>query len=91
MWQWMNKIMLTCLEATKLTVQKSFRELSYTERLQLKMHHSICHACRKFDSQSTFIDHAVKNFYDKAQNNSELKLSGDRKKTISDAIDRKMH
>ncbi|MFB6343465.1 hypothetical protein ACE1ET_17205 [Saccharicrinis sp. FJH62] len=86
MGEWMNKIMLTCLEATKLTVQKSFRKLSFTEKLQLKMHHTVCHACRKFDSQNTFIDHAVKTYIESTEKNNDLKLSDRRKKVISDAM-----
>jgi heterodisulfide reductase subunit B len=87
----MNKIMLTCLQATKLTTQRSFRNLSVTEKLQLKMHHSVCHACRKFDSQNTYIDHAVKNYFHIVEKNSELRLSDERKKNISEVIDSSLH
>lgn len=87
----MNKIMLTCLQATKLTTQRSFRNLSIMEKLQLKMHHSVCHACRKFDSQNIYIDHAVKNHFSIIENKSELKLSDERKNNISQVIDSSLH
>lgn len=91
MWGLMNKILLSCMDATKLSVQKSFRVLSLREKLQLNMHHKMCHACRKFDSQNVFIDHALKKYYAAESSNEEKELSQPVKDTLTQAIKESSH
>lgn len=91
MWDWMNKILLTCMDATKITVRKSFHALSFKEKLQLRLHHMVCHACRKFDSQNEFIDHAMEQHYKVQSEDQNLKLSTERKKAIQEVIESTHH
>lgn len=47
----MNK----CREATKLMSLKQDRPLTVQERLSLKLHLMMCHACRQCDKQFTLL------------------------------------
>lgn len=43
--------MLTCREATQLTLQSQDRALPLTERLSLRLHQRLCVNCRRFSRQ----------------------------------------
>jgi len=45
------KPMLTCREATQLTLQAEDRTLPLAERLSLRLHQRICGNCRRFARQ----------------------------------------
>lgn len=49
-------IMLSCRRATELIEKKSMVRLSATEKLQLRLHKSICDACTNYEKQSKKID-----------------------------------
>jgi len=51
--------MLSCLKATELIERKLHFHLSFTEKLQLKMHKMMCDACSLYDKQSTIIEHSI--------------------------------
>lgn len=50
-----KKLWLSCLKATELIDKKSVVKLSVRENLQLKMHTSICNACKEYEKQSIFL------------------------------------
>lgn len=56
----MNKIMLSCKEATENIEKKSEKKQSPTERMQLFMHTSFCNACSTYQKQSRQLDKALK-------------------------------
>lgn len=47
--------MLTCKEATRKMSEAQDRELPLGERLQLEMHLALCHGCRNFKKQLSFL------------------------------------
>jgi hypothetical protein len=47
--------MLNCKEATKLASQSLDRELSFRERVGIKIHYILCRACRSFLKQIRFL------------------------------------
>lgn len=51
--------MLNCIKATELLSLKSYRKLTLSEKMQLKLHMMTCSACRKFKTQSEVIDKAI--------------------------------
>ncbi|HKJ42383.1 MAG TPA: hypothetical protein VKA27_09825 [Sunxiuqinia sp.] len=55
----MNKLMLTCKEATLLISIKSFRKLNLSEALKLRMHLMACISCRRFNRQNKIIDQGI--------------------------------
>ena len=58
----MHFLFLSCLKATELIEKKLHIKLSIKEKLRLKMHKSMCNACRRYDKQSKIMDNALKNY-----------------------------
>ena len=54
--------MLTCKEATRKMSEAQDRELSLAERLQLEMHLALCHGCRNFKKQMSFLRLACRRY-----------------------------
>lgn len=52
--------MLSCKKATLLIEKKSILPLSLKENIQLKMHKSMCNACKAYEIQSQKIDTVLK-------------------------------
>lgn len=81
----MNKLMLSCEDATFLITIKPFRKLSLIERIQLRMHLLACVYCDRFDKQNTAIDHGMNELL-KSGNSHSKGLSQEKKNTIESAI-----
>ncbi len=60
----MHILFLSCLKATELIEKKMHFKLSVVERLQLKVHKSMCDACRNYEKQNYFIEKAITNYKD---------------------------
>ena len=54
--------MLRCKEVTHKLSEAQDRELSLSERLQLEMHLAMCHGCRNFRRQMTFLRMACRRY-----------------------------
>lgn len=52
----MSLIMLSCKKATLLIEKKLSTNLSFKEKIQLKMHTSLCKACSNYEQQGEIID-----------------------------------
>lgn len=52
----MHWIMLSCKKATELIEKKLLTKLSFREKVQLKMHKSLCNACTAYEKQSKLMD-----------------------------------
>lgn len=52
----MQWIMLSCKKATELIEKKLLTTLSFREKVQLKMHKSLCDACTAYEKQSKLMD-----------------------------------
>ena len=66
----MNNIMhflfLSCLKATELIEKRFHFELSFKEKLQLKIHTMMCDACTMYEKQSEIIEDGIqKQFHEK--------------------------
>jgi predicted anti-sigma-YlaC factor YlaD len=48
-------LMLTCKEAHQLTSEGMDRSLSVSERMRVRVHLTVCAACRNFDGQMQLI------------------------------------
>jgi hypothetical protein len=57
-----KKLMITCKEATMLSVQKAEINISLSDRLRLFIHLLICQYCRLFNKQSKMIDKILSNW-----------------------------
>ena len=52
----MHWIMLSCKKATELIEKKLLTKLSFREKVQLKMHKSLCDACTAYEKQSNLME-----------------------------------
>ena len=52
-------LFLSCLKATGLIEKKMHFHLSFREKLQLKLHKSMCQACKLYENQSHLIDKGI--------------------------------
>lgn len=52
----LNILFLSCFKATELIEKKLNFKLSIKERIQLKLHKSMCDACAVYEKQSEFMD-----------------------------------
>jgi len=52
-------LFLSCLKASELVEKKMHFKLSFTEKMQLKLHKSMCGACRVYEKQSNFIEKGI--------------------------------
>ncbi|RLD68104.1 MAG: hypothetical protein DRI84_00530 [Bacteroidetes bacterium] len=87
----MNKLMLSCDDATMLITRSDFEQLSSIKQFKLKMHLASCSMCRNFKQQSSIITSQVnylKTNFDAG--NFQIVLNDDKKKLIQSAIDKKI-
>ena len=84
----MNKLMLSCKKATELIEKRSFVNLSFAEKVQLKMHVGVCSACRSYEKQSQVIDQSLKHI-STSKKPKDLKLSEENKKHIINTLEEK--
>ena len=64
----MHILLLSCLKATELIEKRFYFKLSFKERLQLKLHKTMCDACTNYEKQSKIIERRVE-IYQKSQQN----------------------
>ncbi|MBW6480770.1 MAG: hypothetical protein K0B37_15175 [Bacteroidales bacterium] len=52
-------LFLSCLKASELVEKKMHFQLSFTEKIQLQLHKSMCNACTLYEKQSNFIEKGI--------------------------------
>jgi hypothetical protein len=57
-----KKLMITCKEATMLSVQKSEINISLLDKMRLFIHLLVCQYCRLFNKQNKIIDKLLSNW-----------------------------
>lgn len=80
----MNSIMISCRKATELIEKKSTAELSFPEKIKLRMHTAMCRACTNYQRQSIFIDNMLKHF----STNLTRRSSAEQNKQINGLIEK---
>lgn len=80
----MHVLFLSCLKATELIEKKIHFRLTFSEKIQLKMHKSMCDACTKYERQSLFIEKGIASF----QKPGKIEMDLDSlKKRITDQLE----
>lgn len=79
--------MLNCKQASQLISQSLDRPLSFSERLQLKVHLLMCDACRRFKQQLNLLKGHIKALMQKVETDESLQLSQTAKSAILQKID----
>jgi glucose-6-phosphate-specific signal transduction histidine kinase len=85
----MQWLMLSCRKATELIEKKLLTNLSFREKVQLKMHKSFCDACTAYEKQSKLIDKLLSKQIHKESDeveNDEVVANEELKKRILDKI-----
>ena len=57
----MHILFLSCLKATELIEKKLHFKLSFSEKLQLKVHKMMCNACSNYEKQNLIIEESIAN------------------------------
>lgn len=69
----MNYLMLSCKKATELIEKRTLVRLSFREKVQLRMHKSMCDACTAYEKQSRKIDELLhKHIHDVGIDNTAI-------------------
>lgn len=66
--------MLTCKQASKLISQSLDHPLSWSERMQLKLHLLICGACNRFNQQLYLLRAALQRIRNQIENDRTIQL-----------------
>jgi len=81
----MNKIMISCDEATTISDKNQYREASFGERLIMSFHLMMCKNCKIYDEQNAVITQVIENKV-KEDGPIEKKLTDKDKKKIKKKI-----
>lgn len=79
-----KKFMITCKEATMLSVQKSEINLPLKDHFRLLVHLLVCQYCRLFNKQNKMIDRLFSNW------KTDKKLSDSEKTRIQSTIEKEL-
>lgn len=88
----MNKLMLSCKNATELMEKKNFVGLTTVEKIQLFVHTRLCDTCTRYGIQNKFIEQALHRHSTPEQQASSVQpkiLPGDAKAKIIERIENK--
>lgn len=80
----MNFLLLSCKKATFLIEKRELSSLSFKEKIQLKLHTSMCEACRIYEKQSKTIDEALSQWIKAAAEKKEFLSKEAKEKIISE-------
>jgi hypothetical protein len=72
----MQVFMLSCRQASELVEKKLLMGLSLREKVQLKVHTSVCKICSQYEIQSTKIDNMFKKHFSANAFEGSLDKSG---------------
>jgi len=74
--------MLSCKKVTELIEKKQVADLSLLEKFKMKLHTSMCKACKAYQHQSKFIDALLSRLPVKPIDQNEKLSSAAKKKII---------
>ncbi len=78
-------LMLSCRKATELMEKELHFKLSFIEKIQLRMHTSMCHACSAYQKNNILLEKKIKNHVSSPNEEKQykhVKLSEDFKKEL---------
>ena len=56
----MHLLFLSCLKASKLIEKDLHIKLGFREKLQLRLHKTMCHTCNRYGKQSVLIEKGIR-------------------------------
>ena len=79
--------MISCKKATELASNSLDRKLSLMQRIKLKLHLFICHTCRNYVRQISFIRKAAPELDQHLEQHAHHTLSAEARKAIRSKMD----
>lgn len=70
----MHILFLSCFKATELIEKKLRFRLSIKEKLQLKMHKSMCDACTRYEKHSILIEKGISSLEEDVPDKMEVEF-----------------
>lgn len=61
----MHLLFLSCLKASELIEKDLHLKLGLREKLQLRLHKTMCHTCNRYGKQSTLIEKGIRDLQKK--------------------------
>ncbi|MCD4696773.1 MAG: hypothetical protein K8S16_11090 [Bacteroidales bacterium] len=83
----MHILFLSCLKATELIEKKMHFKLSIREKMQLRIHKSMCNACSNYEKQDFLIEMGIARQENIETNKTEIDIDIF-KKSILDKIEK---
>ena len=87
----MDKIMLSCKQATFFSSIKNYKKLKFMQKIQLRMHLSMCQGCKEFDRQSQIIDDSLSEIQKEGYMQSEETLAQEKKSQINSIVNQRLN
>ncbi len=84
----MNKLMLSCDEATLLITKSEYQQLCSIKQLKLRMHLATCSFCRTFQKQNLIISQNIDQLK-KVPEDLKMVLDDDKKQELQSLIEKK--
>lgn len=85
-----NKILLTCKEATLLTCKQQENAITFSEKIQLKMHLLVCKFCALFYKQSNHIHQHISKMHQQETNLPLLHLDETQKSALQEKLSKEL-
>lgn len=87
----MELFKLPCKKATEMIEQSEIMSLSFVDKMKLKIHLSICKACRNYEKQSKLIDDFFANNKGSDMDNIKIEENPILKESIIKKINENQH
>lgn len=88
--QLMDKIMLSCKQATFFSSIKNYKKLKWMQKVQLRMHLLMCRNCKEFDRQSQIIDDSMAEIQKEGHLQSEEMLTKEKKIQLNSTVNQRL-
>lgn len=87
----MSLLNLSCKKATEMVEQDKIVSLSFVDKVKLKIHLSVCKACKIYEKQSKLIDNFFTATKHSDLSNIEIEENPELKETIIKKINENQH
>lgn len=86
----MDKMFLSCKDATYYISVKKFKPMGSLRKLQLKIHLMMCKHCYQFNKQNELIDKGLINFSEQQTKIAQNELSSEKKSELKNTVQERL-
>lgn len=84
----MDKMILSCKQATFYCSVKNFKKIGWLKKIQLKIHLKMCRDCFLFNQQSELIDKTIEKFNTTCPNSNTPNLTPEKKSNLKATVNK---